>query len=223
MNDELLVISPLDQDLSVDDDDHVLEKIEGMILQSIQEHDHHKAIHICKQLIQITKLSGLALAKSLYLLKSNWDEFDLSDNFDDVMAGSIGLHKATIQRYTSVWKMYETNLIPDKFEDAIMQKSMKTLIPIAQALDAGYEIDDEEWEELVDAPDFSVVNAKLREIKGKEPRSNALILMMDREGGLKAIKNDEQVYIGFLNISDENEVVQQAITRLVKGSGILEQ
>lgn len=222
-DDELLIISPLDQSLDVEDDDHVLDKIEKMIMDSIENNDYLKAIHICTQLIQVTKLSGLALAKSLYLIKSNWDKFSIKDNFEDVLTSRTGLTKATIQRYTSVWSMYDKGLIPELYVDNIRQMNIKSQIPIAQALDAGYEIDDDEWEELADATDFSTVNAKLREIKNKEPRSHALILMMDRDGGIKAIKKDEQRYIGWLNVSDENKIVQQAIERLKRGGGILEQ
>ena len=222
-NDELLIISPLDQSIDVADDEHVLEKIEQMIMDSITEGDYLKAIHICTQLIQVTKLSGLALAKSLYLIKSNWDKFTISDNFDDTLASRTGLTKATIQRYTSVWSMYAENKVPELFADTIKQMNIKSQIPIAQALDAGYEIDEDDWEELAEAPDFSTVNAKMRDIKGKEPRSHALMLLMDRDGGIKAIKQDKQVYVGWVNLSDEDEVVQQAISRIIKGSGVLEQ
>ena len=222
-DDELLIISPLDQSLDVEDDDHVLDKIEKMIMDSIENNDYLKAIHICTQLIQITKLSGLALAKSLYLIKSNWSKFSINDNFEDVLTSRTGLTKATIQRYTSVWSMYDKGLIPELYVDNIRQMNIKSQIPIAQALDAGYEIDDEEWEELADATDFSTVNAMLRDIKGKEPRSHALVLMMDRDGGIKAIKKDQQKYVGWLNISDEDEIVQQAISRITRGGGVLQQ
>lgn len=218
---DLLIIDPLDQFIDVNDDGHVLERVEQMIMDSIEKNDYNRAIHICVQLIQITKLSGLALAKSLYLIKSNWDKFGMSDNFDDTITSRTGLTKATIQRYTSVWSMYAEEKIPKTFIDEIQQMNIKSQIPIAQALEAGYEFTEADWEEISEAPDFSTVNAKLREIRGKEPRSQALILMMDRDGGIKAIKQDNQIYIGWLNISDDNSIVQQAITRIEKGAGII--
>ena len=221
MNDELLIISPLDQNLDVADDDQILEKIERMILDSIAEKDVHKALSICKQVYKIALLSGKALAQVLYLMKIHWEEFGVGDDFYDVMVSATGLSKHTVQTYPEVHALQAENKIPEAYRDDIMKKNIKNLVPIAQALNAGYEIDDDEWEELVDAPDFSTVNAKLREIKGKEPRSHALILMMDREGGIRAIKGDVQIYIGFLNTSEENEVAQQAIQRLIKGAGIL--
>ena len=222
--DELLIISPLDQDLNLDDDDHILEKIEQMILESVEEGNYHKAIHICKQLIQITKLSGLALAKSLYLIKSNWDKFEMSDNFDDTISSTIGLHKATVQRYCSVWSMYAEQKIPKQYVEQIQQMNIKSQIPIAQALDAGYDIDEDEWKELSDASDFSTVNDKLRQIKGKEPRSQALRLEVDRDGTIYAWKKEERRYAGWLNFNDREHdgIVDQAIERIIKGSGLLE-
>ena len=222
-NDELLIISPLDQSLEMNDEDHIIEKIEGMILESIEEKDIKKAISICKQVYGIALLSGKALARILYLIQTNWHRFEMNDNFYDVMMSATGLSKKTLQTYPAVYSMEAENKIPEQYKDDIMSKGIHNLIPIAQALDAGYEIEDDEWQELIEAPDFSTLNAKMRDIKGKEPRSNALILMIDREGGLKAIKKDRQVYVGWLNIDDDDEVVQQAINRLIRGGGILDQ
>lgn len=222
-NNDILIISPLDQDIEIQDKDHIQDKIKQMILDSITEKDAKKAIHICSQIVNILNLGGLALADSLYLIYSHWSEFEIHDDFFDTMSSSIGLHKHTVQTYVTVSKMYAQDKIPETYREDIKSKSIRSQVPIAQALDAGYEIENDEWEELVDAPDFSTINAKLRDIKGKEPRSNALILMIDRDGGIKAMKSGKQVYIGWLNISDENEIVQQAIERLIKGGGILSQ
>jgi hypothetical protein len=222
--DELLVISALDQDVELSQDgEDVLERIEQMILLSIKEGNVRKALHICQQLNQIIKLSGLALAKAFYIIKVNWDKFKVSDNFYDTIASAMGLRSETVQRYVAVWEMHDKNKIPAEFADDILKKNIKMQIPIAQALNMGYEITNDEWRELRDASDFSEVNNKLREIKGKEPRAHALTLMIDREGGIKALKNGEQKYVGWLNTSDEDEIVQQAIERLCKGGGILQQ
>ena len=222
-NDELLIISPLDQSLEVEDEDGVLEKIRQIITDSIEEKDAQKALHVCYQIVKILQLGGLALAESLYMISSHWEELNVNDAFEDVVSARTGLHKSTVQRYVSVWSMYAQEKIPEEYRERIKQMNIKSQIPIAQALSAGYEIDNDWWEELVDASDFSTINATIRDIKGKEPRSNALVLMLDRDGGIKAIKGGEQVYVGWVNIGDESEIVQQAIGRLIKGGGILEQ
>lgn len=222
-DDELLVISPLDQSIEIQDEDGVLDKIRKIINDSIEEKNAQKALHVCYQIVKILKLGGLALAESLYMISSHWEELGVNDEFEDTVASRTGLNRATVQRYVSVWSMYAENKIPEPYQEQIRQMNIKSQIPIALALDAGYEIDNDQWEELVEAPDFSTVNATMRDIKGKEPRSHALLLMMDREGGIKAIKNEKQVYVGWLNIDDEDEIVQQAISRIEKGAGLLSQ
>ena len=222
-NDELLIISPLDQFVEVEDEDNVLDKIRRIIIDSIEEKDAQKALHICYQIVKILKLGGLALAESLYMISSHWEELNVNDTFEDVISSKTGLHKFTVQRYVSVWSMYAQNKIPEEYREQIKQMNIKSQIPIALTLDAGYEINDSEWEELVDAGDFSTISKKVRDIKGKEPRSHALMLVMDRDGGIKAIKQDKQVYVGWVNLSDDDEVVQQAISRIIKGSGVMEQ
>jgi hypothetical protein len=218
--DDLLIISPLDQDIDVNDAD-VLSQIERLIMESIAEKDLQKALHICKQIYGIAKLSGKALAKVLYLIKSHWGEFGLSDNFEDTLTSVTGLTRHTIQTYTAVWDVFESGKIPEQFSDIVMGKNIKLIVPIAQTLNAGYEIDDDDWEELSDASDFSTVSKKLREIKGQPPRSNSLQIIMDRSGGLTAIKEDERRYVGWLNLDDQDDIVQQAIQRIIKGAGVL--
>jgi len=222
-NDELLIISPLDQSVEIEDEDGVLDKIRHIINDSIEEKDAQKALHVCYQIVKILQLGGLALAESLYMISSHWDELNVNDAFEDVVSARTGLHKFTVQRYVSVWSMYAQNKIPEEYRDQIRGMNIKSQIPIAQALSAGYEITDGEWEELADATDYSTVNATMRDIKGKEPRSNALIMLLDRDGGITATKGGERVTIGWLDISEDDPIVQQAITRIIKGGGILEQ
>jgi len=222
-NDELLIISPLDQSVEIEDEDGVLDKIRHIINDSIEEKDAQKALHVCYQIVKILQLGGLALAESLYMISSHWDELNVNDAFEDVVSARTGLHKFTVQRYVSVWSMYAQNKIPEEYRDQIRGMNIKSQIPIAQALSAGYEITDGEWEELADANDYSTVNATMRDIKGKEPRSNALIMLLDRDGGITATKGGERVTIGWLDISEDDPIVQQAITRIIKGGGILEQ
>ena len=195
-DDDLLIISPLDQDLNLEDDDNILEGIEQMILDSISEHNYMRALNICKQLVQLSKISGLALAKALYLVRSNWEQFGMNDNFYDTVSSMTGLHKATVQRYCSVWSMYAENKIPLQFLEDIKRMNIKSQIPIAKTLDSGYEIEEDDWEDLSRSSDFSSVSAKIRDIRGQEPRASALVLFIDRDGTIKVIKDEQQYYVG---------------------------
>lgn len=223
-DDELILVSPLDSFIDPSDSDVDIRKnIQRIIDEAVAEKNVKKAVNICYQIVRVLHMGGLALAESLHAIYAHWSEFGINDRFEDVIAATTGLHKATVQHYTLVWeKLYTEENVPKQFKDDLRKMNIKSQIPIAQALNAGYEIDKEGWKELTDSPDFSSVSALLRQIKGKEPRSQALILMMDTDGGIRAIKGEVDTYVGWLKVDDESLVVRQAVARIVNESGILQ-
>jgi len=219
--DELLVTTGLDQPVPAHNEP-ILERVESIIKKSVEKRDAYIALEACKQLVEVAHLSGNALAKALYMIKVNWDKYDIDEPFENVAFAYIGLHKSTIERYISVHEMYVTKQIPSDLKDRIQQLNIKSQIPIAFALKQGYEIDRENWEELANAPDFSSVQQKIREIKGKEPRSGALVLMLEQDGTINVIYRGKTEFVGYLNVDSDNDAVQKAINRITKGAGILE-
>ena len=159
----------------------------------------------------------------LYYIYSKWDEFGIDDEFEDVVYEYVGLHKYTVQKYVKVWAMHQENRIPAKYEQEILQRNIKEQIPIANALVQGYKIDDENWDKLSNASDFNEVARIVREdIKGKEPSIDALRLMIDDMGGIWVYKAGQKKLVGALNIHDDNEIVKQAIQRIMNNCGIME-
>jgi len=220
MSDDLLIINSLDQDVVTDNED-VLLKIEQLIQESIDTKDVYKALNICKQVYNVALLSGKALAKILYLLQSNWSTFSIADDFCDTLTAYTGMSRRTILTYPSVYSMEAENKIPELYRDEIMAKNIKNLVPIAKTLEAGYELDGEDWEDLVQATDFSTISAKLRDIKGKEPRPQALIITLERDGTLQVVQNDTICNCGWLDIESDDPITQKAINRIVTSSGIM--
>src|SRR5574343_502470 len=138
MTDELIIDTSLDQPIPTDNEE-ILQRIEEIIRKSVEEHNAYTALDACKTLVQVSKVSGVALAKALYLIEKNWNEYNETDKFEDVVYIYIGLHKHTVERYTVLWKMYAEKLIPDKVSEDIQQHNIKSQIPIALALEQGYE------------------------------------------------------------------------------------
>jgi len=221
MTDELIIDTSLDQPIPTDNEE-ILQRIEEIIRKSVEEHNAYTALDACKTLVQVSKVSGVALAKALYLIEKNWNEYNETDKFEDVVYIYIGLHKHTVERYTVLWKMYAEKLIPDKVSEDIQQHNIKSQIPIALALEQGYEINNDEWEKLAHAPDISTVLKVLREdVRGKPPRKGSLQLWMDDLGSIWAAFEGNRFFVGSLEIDSEEEAVQKAIERIKKGSGIL--
>ena len=221
--DDLMIVTSFDQ--SIDSRDlSILDRINIIMDEAIEKHDAYIALDVCKTLRQAAKISGLGLAKILYLIYQHWDDFDVEDAFEDVVYEYVGLHKYTVQKYIKVWGMHQEKIIPAKFEEEIIQKNIGEQIPIANALKQGYKIDEPTWNKLANASDFHEVAKIVREeVKNKPPSVDALRLYLDGLGAIWAYKGNEKKSIGVLNINDEDDIVQQAIQRIINNCGIMEE
>jgi hypothetical protein len=218
---DLMELNGLDQSLEVDTMP-MLEKIDEIVQESIERGDVYIALDFGKNLIQVAQLSGMGLAKLFYLLRENWDKFEIGDNFNDVAYSYVGRTKATVDRYIRVWEMYENKVIPAEFENEIKQKNIKDQIAVAILPAQGYDITEDDWQELVDAPDYTSVAKKVREIKGNEPKKSALLIFMSETGELSAQQEGVTQFVGYLDINDAGDIAEKAIQRLLKSAGVLQ-
>jgi Asp-tRNA(Asn)/Glu-tRNA(Gln) amidotransferase C subunit len=222
MTDELIILSSLDQSLPIDTD-WILNKVETIINESLEKKDAEIALVACEQLIKISGLSGVGLAKMLYLLETNWYKYERDDEFDEVAYVRFGKHKHTVGRYLAVYKeLFAKDNIPEQYKKDIQQQPIRQLDYIAAALKQGEELDTNDWEKLAHAPDINTVLKVLREdVRGKPPRKGSLQLFMDDLGSLWATFEKDRFFVGSLEVDNEEEAVQKAIERIKKGAGIL--
>ena len=184
MTDELFLTDGLDQPMKAEND-WVLNKIEEVIKRSVEEKNAFVALNACRELVQVAKVSGLGLAKGLFLIKANWEVYEINDEFDNVVYDYVGLAKHTVDRYVKIWEMFENKEIPEIVRETIQQRNIKDLVPIANALAQGYEIKEEEWREIAEAPDYNTVSHIIRAIKGKPPRKGSLQIYLDKLGSIR--------------------------------------
>jgi hypothetical protein len=118
--------------------------------------------------------------------------------------------------------MYENKTIPQEFEEEIRQKNIKDQIYIATLPAQGYDLTEDEWQEIADAPDYSSVAKKVREIKGKEPTKSALLIFISPTGELSAQQEGIIEFVGYLAVDEAGEVAEKAIQRLLKSAGVLQ-
>lgn len=215
-----MLLSNLDQSVATDNN-WMLDKVEQIIHEAIAEKDAHKALNLCKTLREISQLSGLGLAKALHLIYINWENFGMTDNFEAVAYEYLGLHKITVTNYVRIWGMFEDKVVPEAHTEALMQHNIKDLVPIANTIAQGYEIEDADWEELADAPDYSTVQIITRDIKGQPPRKNSLQLFLNPSGEIWAYQQDQRYLVGYLEVESKRETVVKAIERIKKSAGIM--
>src|SRR5574342_323263 len=172
-SDDLLPITGLDQSIQVNSET-VMEKIDEALKQSLKEKNVYIALNVCKQLVAVGQVSGIGLAKALYFIEKNWEKYKVDEAFDDVVWDYIGKHKHTVERYVKVWGMFDNALIPQDHVEEMKQRNIGELIPIANALYEGHEINEEQWEKLSEAPDVHTISKVIREdVKGESPRSGS--------------------------------------------------
>jgi hypothetical protein len=222
-NDELLLIGDLDSPVPTNHD-WVLDKIDLALKRSVKEKDVYIALNVAKELYAVGKIAGLGLAKVVYYIQKNWDRYKIEGKFDELVYDYIGVHKHTIERYVKVWGIFDKSLIPDNYLEEIQQKNVANIIPIANALYQGYEISNEAWDKLVDAPNDQAVRKVIREdVKDVEPRGNALQLYIDDKGTIWAFHQNKRSFVGSLELQNDDETIQKAVERIIKNSGMMRQ
>lgn len=223
MTDELVLYGQFDQVRNTEHHE-IIDQIVNEMKHAVETHDIACATGILDSLVKIMKVAGIALAKILLIFDDNWDEFEVEDNPYDYLSSIVGLSKENTERYIRVAKMLRDDVKPE-IAEMLEQKPIGNLIPVANAIHQGYEIEDQQWTEIIDAPDHKTISTYVREqIKQVEPRKSYLGLWVDRDGSLWAFRDDRRVFIGSLEINiTDDELIQQAIARILKNSNIISQ
>jgi hypothetical protein len=223
---EFEIVSALDQSLEVDgSEEEILKRVEELITQAIINKDVIAALNVPKQIIMVQKVAGLGLAKSIYMIKQNWEVFELDESFDEYAMDWFGTHKATIVRYERVWRTLHSEQaedIPEKFKEKLQSLNLSSQVVVANIIEQGYELEEDEWKELSEQPDYHSINRTAREIKGKEPRAQSLQIWIEEDGTIKCSKGGATYYVGWLDAANDNVIVQQAIERIKKHTGVME-
>ena len=218
MNDELMIVNNLDQPIPLDGEEWLYQQVDAIMDKASEEKNIEIAINGCVQLINLAKLSGLALARMLYRLHKDWV---INHEVADMLFERSGLRSETIDAYVDVWHIHEKNLIPEQHRKLIRQRNIKDQIPIAKLISQGHDVTEADWNEIAHAPDYTTVAAKIREIKGTPPRKGSLQLHLKRNGDLYGMMDGRQQFVGYLNLEEQADpIVNKAIKR-IESVGIL--
>lgn len=192
-------------------------------LKSLKETGDLEAIDIAEDtLLGLQRISGKALAKLLCGKKEWWDGTGQSKSrqceFEDYEASRHGLKSTVIDRYVVVWQ--KMSQFPEQFQ----LRPIRDLIPVAKALEQGYDIKPNIWKMLIRATSNAEIVTIVREkIKGKEARKSSRQLVLERDGSIKVYVEHEGKFVGYLDTKSKDKDVQQAIARILANTGIIKQ
>jgi len=223
MSDDLILFGEgLDQSVPDNNGEWVFRKVNQVIQRAVREKNPEIALEACRELVVVTKISGKALARILYMLFSYWEDFNATDDFWDTVYIRVGLSRHTVERYVRVGALLTENIVPPQFLPKLEERNIGEIIPIANAIAQGYDLQDSQWQEILQQPDATSIRQKIREFKMEAPRRYGLQIFMDSEGSLWCQTADSAAeFIGYLNIDDQSRNVQRAISRIVDHSGVM--
>lgn len=135
--------------------------------QAIQEMyntgDDSKMFGIISTLSSLEHVLLFTKSKILAHYKVWWDEQGRDEN-EFYLRYDFVASKQVLKNYITLWGKYFTNEIPEWLKE----RPLKLQIPVAKALDAGYEITDEHWETMKGCLTDTELHRVLQEdVKGK--------------------------------------------------------
>jgi len=194
----------------------VYDAVDNVIVELYKTGDIGKATQVLNVLDRIGNISSHAKAKLLYGMSMWWQETKQEDSFLDYIESMSNQNKATVVgRYINVQQQIEEGYIPKE----LSERPMRDLIPIANAIAQGYELDAKTTKRLLTASS-SEIGAILRTVKGKAPRKSSMRIYLERDGSLNVWKDNKKSFVGYLDVKSEDSLVMKAIERILTATGV---
>lgn len=219
----------LDQPLPVKQEafQRAFQDVEEIVSYSVETDDVRYALEKGKELIIGAQIRGIALSRLLYELNKHWDQFGLSDTFEDIILENWGLSKNTIKKYIRIWRMVFANPdVPDDVKPGLYEKPINTLRRLVRPI-REEQIEEDDWPRLIRAHDDAEFHSIIKDIAGT-PNSGrpALVLTVNQYGEVRAYKNNKSRVVGVLKNSPhdlEDDLIYEAYDRITRGANIKEQ
>ena len=214
----------LSQPVALPNLEEVLARADIVVEEGVRSGTPDIALNQVLQLIQINRLSGLALAKLLWRLSKRWGEFRMEAAFKDEVFRVAGIPVDTTRRYVAAWESIEQLPVDSQVRNLLLERGIKDMVAIAQAEAAlGKRFNQAQLLRLAKTTDHSELRETLNELKDKKPSKNQLYVRLRRDGELEAWKSGKRERIGVLFVEKVAELGAAAIHHLIEAAGILEE
>jgi hypothetical protein len=218
---DIILNGSLDQPVPLDWGNGVLDRIDQIIQQAITEKNGWLAVNALVELRKVAMSSGIGLAKFIHDVVTNWDKFGIDDNVYAVLQDQVGITKYTIDRYTLTWEsLNDPKITPPQYAHSILERGIAASLNVALMLKKGVEPTNEQWEDLVNAPDKAALNDTIREISGEEVSPNKIYIQMELTGEIYVYHLNQKHYVGKLDTASGVYAVQKAVDRMCLGGGV---
>jgi DNA-binding TFAR19-related protein (PDSD5 family) len=180
-----------------------------------------RVMNILQTLDGVQETTGHAKAKLLWGASEWYKENETGENFVDHVTSLTDINKNTVKRYLKVWTYVEDLTIPKELHE----RPMRDLVPIAMTLSQGFGISKEQWRKIKNTTNDGELRDVLRQVKGKQPKKDAKIIRLSRDGSLYVYIKNQRKFIGYLNTQDAetDKDIAEAIEKIKISVGIVEE
>jgi hypothetical protein len=206
-------------------------QVDDIVVRSISAGDPLIAMDYGLSLKRSAQLKGLALAKLLHGLQSNWQMFraaGIGEEFEDFVYAYLSIPPETSRKYAAMWQGIFMN--PNVSEDIKLQlqtKPMEHLLLLKAAVEEGSISDDDL--RTVTILDKQGIRDMVNKARGMQTSGkNAVriaIQMRDGDypaGTILALSNGDREIIGVLELNPPYEFAQKAVARILNSCGFIQ-
>lgn len=190
----------------------VLNRVDMVVDQAMTSGNPNVAIRYGQQLRTARHMSGIALAKLLYMMRDRWEHFNSDDDFQTVAEAEMGIPQDTYKKYTEVWEhVIENPYVRDDkaLREVLMGKPIEGLIRLRAGARDG-DFDPEHWEQIAQAVDVNAIRAVVADARGLQTSaSKALHYMVGRGGKILGREGDSPY--------EEIAFIKRDDTRMING------
>lgn len=193
--------------------------VEKIAQEIVERKDFEAGFLAIEKMLVYVKAADDSIGLVLNGMSEIWNpnEHD-GESFESAIERRTGIKPITVQRHLKIQKALP--YVPEPYREEIQDKGFKAKIRVAQLVEGGYEMTDENWRDIAEAPDEKEVDRISRSIRGVEPRTNWLAISIDENGVLVAHSTRGHFEVGRLNVWDDNPDVVKAISRLTSCTGV---
>lgn len=210
----------------------IQEDVESVVQDALDERDPETAFRYGENLNRTGQAIWVAMAHLVYEMDSKWgnedDEeegtfFESDDDFITVAAQRWNKADETIRRYLEIWKYVMEK--PGHNQARLRKLYTKPMQGLWYIKEASKEdqLTASDWKEVEDSTNVKDLWDIARRVRGETGPSaqNALKIMIEKDGTLKARKKGAYKIIGHLNIHDEDDpIVVAGCERIVNKCGV---
>ena len=192
------------------------ERVDRIIDTAVERKDLEYAIKGIQQIDELQKLAGWGKAYLFYQIRQNWHLFGVNDDFTNSMVTLTNHNYQTITRYIRAWEVMQEAPVDAAFE--MLNRNIGDSFPIGNAHAQGFEIESEDWDNIIKIPTASKINdyvrEEVKEAEPRKPRENRPFYDTE-DGTIYIVDNGEWVYVGSLDIHSTHPLVIKFTNRII--------